>query len=45
VNNARILIVDDEVIMRESLAAWLQRDGHAVQTAASGESRPRRRSP
>jgi DNA-binding NtrC family response regulator len=38
VNNARILIVDDEVIMRESLAAWLQRDGHAVQTAASGES-------
>ncbi len=37
-NNARILIVDDEVIMRESLAAWLQRDGHAVQTAASGES-------
>jgi DNA-binding NtrC family response regulator len=38
VNNARILIVDDELIMRESLAAWLQRDGHAVQTAASGES-------
>ena len=37
-NNARILIVDDELIMRESLAAWLQRDGHAVQTAASGES-------
>jgi DNA-binding NtrC family response regulator len=38
VNNARILIVDDELIMRESLAAWLERDGHAVQTAASGES-------
>ena len=37
-NNARILIVDDELIMRESLAAWLERDGHAVQTAASGES-------
>jgi DNA-binding NtrC family response regulator len=38
VNIARILIVDDELIMRESLAAWLERDGHAVQTAASGES-------
>ena len=37
-NNARILIVDDELIMRESLAAWLERDGYAVQTAASGES-------
>jgi DNA-binding NtrC family response regulator len=29
--------VDDELIMRESLAGWLERDGHAVQTAASGE--------
>ena len=37
-NNARILIVDDELIMRESLAAWLERDGYTVQTAASGES-------
>jgi len=37
VNNIKILIVDDELIMRESLAGWLERDGHAVQTAASGE--------
>jgi DNA-binding NtrC family response regulator len=29
--------VDDELIMRESLAGWLERDGHAVQTAVSGE--------
>ncbi len=34
---ARILVVDDELIMRESLARWLERDGHAVETAASGE--------
>ncbi len=34
---ARLLIVDDELIMRESLAGWLQRDGHEVVTAASGE--------
>ena len=34
---ATILIVDDELIMRESLAGWLQRDGHEVETAASGE--------
>ena len=32
-----ILIVDDERIMRESLAGWLERDGHHVQTASSGE--------
>ena len=34
---AKILIVDDETIMRESLAGWLERDGHTVQTARSGE--------
>ncbi len=34
---ATILIVDDELIMRESLAGWLQRDGHQVDTAESGE--------
>ena len=34
---AKILIVDDENIMRESLAGWLERDGHQVQTARSGE--------
>ena len=36
-NSTRILIVDDELIMRESLAGWLERDGHQVKTAASGE--------
>jgi DNA-binding NtrC family response regulator len=37
VNPTKILIVDDETIMRESLAGWLERDGHHVQTAPSGE--------
>ncbi len=37
-NTIKILIVDDELIMRESLAGWLERDGHSVQTAASGEA-------
>ena len=32
----KILVVDDEQIMRESLAAWLTEDGYAVDTAASG---------
>ncbi len=31
-----ILVVDDENVMRESLAAWLAEDGYAVDTAASG---------
>ncbi len=31
-----ILIVDDEHVMRESLAAWLMEDGYTVDTAASG---------
>jgi len=35
--STRILIVDDELIMRESLAGWLERDGHDIVTAASGE--------
>ena len=35
--SAKILIVDDETIMRESLSGWLERDGHTVQTARSGE--------
>jgi DNA-binding NtrC family response regulator len=34
----KILIVDDEPIMRESLAGWLERDGHAIDTVASGEA-------
>ena len=32
----RILVVDDEEVMCESLAAWLREDGYAVDTAASG---------
>ncbi|MBT6612607.1 MAG: response regulator, partial [Deltaproteobacteria bacterium] len=33
----RILIVDDELIIRESLGGWLERDGYSVSKAASGE--------
>ena len=33
----KILIVDDELIMRESLSGWLERDGHYIETATSGE--------
>ncbi|MEX1348254.1 MAG: sigma-54 dependent transcriptional regulator [Desulfobacterales bacterium] len=36
-SSTKILIVDDELILRESLAGWLQRDGHTVDTASSGE--------
>jgi len=36
-SGAKILIVDDELIVRESLAGWLERDNHDVTTAASGE--------
>jgi len=36
-SSTKILIVDDELIMRESLAGWLERDGHSVQTSPSGE--------
>jgi DNA-binding NtrC family response regulator len=32
----RILIVDDELVFRESLAGWLERDGYEVETAAGG---------
>jgi DNA-binding NtrC family response regulator len=35
--NWQILVVDDEEIMCESLAAWLREDGYAVDTAASGK--------
>jgi len=31
-----ILVVDDEEVMRESLAAWLREDGYSVDTASSG---------
>lgn len=32
----RILIVDDEMIVRESFLHWFEKDGHTVATAASG---------
>src|ERR1035438_1201268 len=31
-----ILVVDDEEVMCESLAAWLREDGYLVDTASSG---------
>ena len=34
--NWQILVVDDEEVMCESLAAWLREDGYAVDTASSG---------
>jgi DNA-binding NtrC family response regulator len=33
----RILVLDDHEVARESLASWLTEDGHAVDTAASGQ--------
>lgn len=36
--NWQILVVDDEEIMCESLAAWLREDGYRVDTAASGRA-------
>ncbi|MCK4413565.1 MAG: sigma-54-dependent Fis family transcriptional regulator [Candidatus Eisenbacteria sp.] len=38
----KILVVDDEEVMRESLAAWLREDGYTVDTAASGAEAIRR---
>ena len=37
-SKTRIMVVDDEMIIRESLAGWLERDGYKVDTAASGET-------
>ncbi len=34
--NWQILVVDDEEIMCESMAAWLREDGYVVDTASSG---------
>ena len=34
----RILVVDDEEIVRDSLAAWLQEDGYSVVTAPDGNT-------
>ena len=36
--NWEILVVDDEEVMCESLAAWLREDGYTVDTAASGRA-------
>ena len=36
-DRGRILVVDDELIMRKSLSRWIERDGYQVETAASGE--------
>lgn len=33
----RILVVDDELVIRESLVGWLKRDGYHVQSVSSGE--------
>lgn len=35
-SNWEILVVDDEEVMRESLAAWLREDGYGAETASSG---------
>ena len=35
-NRWQILVVDDEEVMCESLAAWLREDGYLVDTASSG---------
>ena len=34
---AKVLIVDDEFILRQSLQSWLERDGYSVDAVASGE--------
>src|SRR5512134_3142835 len=34
----RILIVDDEEIVRESLSAWLEQDGYTLAVAPDGET-------
>jgi len=33
----RILVVDDETIVRESLSAWLRQDGHVVEVAENAK--------
>jgi len=32
----KILVVDDELSIRESLSGWLQQDGYQVETAPGG---------
>ena len=36
--HTRILVVDDEEIVRESLGGWLEKDGYTVASAADGPS-------
>jgi two-component system response regulator AtoC len=36
--STRILIVDDEEIVRESLSGWLEKDGYTIGTAGDGPS-------
>jgi DNA-binding NtrC family response regulator len=36
-SQARILVVDDELVIRESLSGWLKRDGFFVDTVPGGE--------
>jgi two-component system, NtrC family, response regulator AtoC len=36
--STRILVVDDEEIVRESLAGWLEKDGYTVGLAPDGPS-------
>ena len=42
--NLRILIVDDETIVRDSLGAWFRQDGHKVDVVESAQrgAAPRR---
>ena len=35
---ARILIVDDELIIRESLLGWLKKSGHDVRAVDGGQA-------
>ena len=37
-NDVKILIVDDEEIVRESLSGWLATDGYTLETAPDGPS-------
>jgi len=37
-STTRILVVDDEEIVRESLSAWLRKDGYSVETAPEGQT-------
>jgi two-component system response regulator HydG len=36
-NSMNIMVVDDEMIIRESFFHWFEKSGHQVQTAASGQ--------